>query len=191
MKWRLRRGGSDCSAGINLTPVPNADDPNHQLIVLQGADDSIISNPVFPEITSGPCNLSPIFWGSSSFSIRLRRNLRIRLAIGLSSFRSCLRALLESSMFQAIEPHHFPAERSCFVRSGSLPAPFGEVDVFQVIQILKDRFASVVRPVCLARRSRRFSISSGRRMASMGSLVLYRYCSSNVVAWEPDERRRN
>lgn len=125
MKWRLRRGGSDCSAGINLTPVPNADDPNHQLIVLQGADDSIISNPVFPEITSGPCNLSPIFWGSSSFSIRLRRNLRIRLAIGLSSFRSCLRALLESSMFQAIEPHHFPAERSCFVRSGSLPAPFG------------------------------------------------------------------
>ena len=33
--------------------MPNADDPNHQLIVLHGADDAVVPDAVFPEIAQG------------------------------------------------------------------------------------------------------------------------------------------
>jgi hypothetical protein len=67
MRRRRWRGGSDFSAGVNFTPVPDADNPNHQPLVLEGADDSIISNAVFPEITQRPLQSFADFPGIVQF----------------------------------------------------------------------------------------------------------------------------
>src|ERR1039458_9965530 len=53
MKWRRWRRESDSSPRINLAAVTDADNPNHQPIVLHGADDSVVPNAVFPEIAQG------------------------------------------------------------------------------------------------------------------------------------------
>lgn len=123
MKWRLRRGGSNSSAGINLTPVPNADDPNHQRIVLQGADDSIISHPVFPEITQRALQPLADFPGIVQLLDPAPQKFRDLLGDRFVE----LAELLEGVAREINLPSHraaslFPAERSCFVRSGSLPA---------------------------------------------------------------------
>src|SRR5258708_77619 len=125
MKWRRWPRGSNYSAGVNHTPVPNADDPNHQLVVLQGADDSIISNAVFPEITQRTLQPLADFPGIVQFLDPAPKKFEDSVGDGFVEFPE----LLEGVAGEINLPSHsaaslLPAEWSCFVRSGSLPALF-------------------------------------------------------------------
>jgi hypothetical protein len=74
-----------------------------------------------------------------------------------------------------------------FERNGVYPARFnrfhpllGQINVFQIVQVLQDGLAGVVGFAAaglLSQPARRFSIFSGRRIASRDYLVLYSYSS--------------
>src|ERR1700687_3999366 len=90
-----------------------------------------------------PWSLAPIFRGSSSFPTRWWRNFRMRRATGFSSSFSAARS---NSIFPAIEPPQFldwhgPAAS----RAHCLQPFFRQVDVFELIYMLEDGFAGVVR----------------------------------------------
>src|SRR6266496_2466391 len=92
-----------------------------------------------------PWSLAPICRGSSSLTTRSWRNFRIRRSTGLSSFSSSFRAAGSNSIFQAIAPHYFvEGDRLGAPRADGRQTLLGEVDVFQILQMLENRFASVV-----------------------------------------------
>src|SRR5580658_147883 len=83
--------------------------------------------------------------GSSSAATRSRRNLRIRSETDLSSFSSSRRASGSNSILQAMLAHNF------LERNGLHPARFnrfhsllGQINVFQIVKMLKDGLAGVV-----------------------------------------------
>src|ERR1700733_5229967 len=83
--------------------------------------------------------------GSSSKATLSRRNFRIRSETGWSSFSSSRRASGANSILQAMLAHNF------LEWNGLYPAGFnrlhsllGEVDVFELIQVLEDGFARVI-----------------------------------------------
>src|ERR1700676_4929078 len=100
--------------------MPNADDPNHQLIVLQGADDSIISNAVFPEIAQRAVQPRADF----PRIVHLLDPAPQKFKDSVGYWFVELPELLEGVAGEINIPSHraaslLPAEWSCFVPSGS------------------------------------------------------------------------
>lgn len=129
--------------------------------------------------------------GSSRGATRSLRYFRIRRAACLSSARRSFSTRLSNSILQLKSAPHL-------VHGYRLPASLavvnqallGQVDIFKLLQVLQDRFSSVIAPVALARAARRFSTSSGNRKASMSLLsgsLLYKY-STQLMA--PRRRSR-
>src|SRR5271157_2261764 len=77
--------------------------------------------------------------------MRSWRNFRIRCSTGLSSFFNSLSAARSNSIFQAIAPHYFfEWDGLAASRAHVRQALFGEVDIFQIVEMLEDGFAGVV-----------------------------------------------
>src|SRR4029077_15436333 len=74
-----------------------------------------------------------------------RRNFRIRFSTGFLWFLNSFRAAGSNSNFPALAPYYFfEGDRLGAPRANGRQALLGEVDVFQIVQMLEDGFAGVV-----------------------------------------------
>src|SRR5215831_10553058 len=111
--------------------------------------------------------------GFSSGDSRSLRNFRMRFDCGGSSLSSSRAAVADSSIFQAMSFQNVLKRNHLFVATANpFQNAFGLVKVFEVVKVFENGFADVEGFSSSGRRasfSKRFSIDSGRRIASMGT----------------------
>ncbi len=101
----------------------------------------------------------------------------------LSSFSSCRSAVSVNSIAQAkVRSHLIELVGSFFACPHALQNTLGLVHIFQVFDVLKNRLARIERlgaACALGQLSRRFSMASGSRMASIGTSQ-YKYSTAEA-----------
>src|SRR5208282_3149035 len=84
--------------------------------------------------------------GLSSLATRSWRNFRMRFACSLSSLPSSRSASAENSIFRAMALYHVLQRYGLFLAAAYLLQPrLGHVNVFEVLKMLQNRFAHVIR----------------------------------------------
>src|SRR5262249_9539003 len=83
--------------------------------------------------------------GSSSLATRSGRNFRMRLRCGASSLLSSPSAASDSSTAEAMTFHCvFERDGVFFTTADAFESAFGQIQVFQVLQMFEDGFADVI-----------------------------------------------
>jgi hypothetical protein len=143
------RGSSACvpaSELVNFAAMADLEDKNHQSIMFEGADYAVVSHPVLPEPAPGSLQTSSdLSWIVQTCDALARRNFTIRRSTVLSSFSSSFMAAGSNSIFHAMAPHYFfKRDRFGAPRPDFRQALLGEIDVFEIFEMLENGFPGVI-----------------------------------------------